>query len=1007
MSKTDHMYVMHGTCYIDEHSVKFLLWSETSDKIKKTENFHPFATSAQKTVKLLNDIINDKKIKTETTSLPAHFPTFGNTPLLSNQISGMVDYTKDSEIDNPELKEWAVPCAVVDIADIFTILSGNDKGNEYIIPGSDFLFWRNASQFVYNIIAERKFLPTVVEDSFSVRSRWTPILETSSDQSMVQSLVKDMPLACLAFNYGQIDAETLLKTYMNVAVDTFCRSQINTYTIPAQGGDALKWVSSLSSGSSLVTFSRSLAIQKISSWSRAIQSRIDFPLQMAFDLIPPDGDDDTWKLRFMVQSKNDPSLIIPFERIWGRNDVDAMAFIKKYTEFPEEFLLQSLGMAQLIFPPIKKALQSANPAELPLTSDEVYQFLKDYGAVLGESGFSVLFPEWWGKKSGKPALKIKASPGSQTKKLGLETLVKYDLEIVMDGEPIGVGELERLAAIKSRFVHIGKKWLEIDKEQLNKILKMLRDNKKQVPLAQLLSMAGMDSNIPVIDIEGDGWLKNLFNKEHHMDMPEQPAGLMGELREYQKQGLSWLNFMAGYGFGCCLADDMGLGKTIEIISYMLKRHESQENKGVTLVVCPTSVISNWVHELNKFAPSLRVHVHHGSDRMKEQELVDTIINYDVVITSYSLLTRDFNILYKINWEGIVADEAQYIKNSGTKQSRAIRSLSAMYRIALTGTPIENRLEDLRSIFDFINPGYLGGEKTFKKNFTEPIIKEGDDTVSDKLGRLVGPFILRRVKTDKNVISDLPEKEEIKLYVPVSREQATLYAATVKAMLEDVEELKGIKRSGIILSTITKLKRLMDHPSLVSGDKNYNEERSEKMVRLMDMLEEILANGEKVLIFTQYIEAGKIIKELIIKRFHEEALFLSGNVPRIVREQMIERFQNAGGPKIFIISVKAGGAGINLTAATNVIHFDRWWNPAVENQATDRAYRIGQSKLVRVYKFISTGTIEEKIDGIIEGKTYLSKKIIKSTDESWVSNLSTSNLKDLFTLRKEAIAEVKD
>ena len=1007
MEDATHIVVIHGTCYVDESGAKFLFWSETPEGRGQGDSIHPFASDSNKTLKFLRNEINVKNIKLSKDDLAAFFPTFGDTPLLSNQISGLTsDDYGSTEIEEPKLVAWSVPSVLVDIKDAFTFLAGIQGESTNAIFGSDLLFWKNVSQFVYNILSEQKILPTVIEEGSAIRSRWIPILETSEDQSTLMDLVKDMPQACLAFNYEQIDPESLVKTYMNSAVDGFCRSQINEPAISSHVGDALKWATSLSLNNSLITFGRSLAIKKISNWSRMIQNKIEFPLRMTFDLIPPEAEKDPWRLRFMLQSKSDPSLIIPFERIWGRHDEQAVALVKKYIDFPEEFLLQSLGIAQMIFAPIRKALQSANPSEVSLTSDEVYAFLRDYSKVLEESGYSILFPEWWGTKSGNLGLKISVAPtsGNTRKILGLETLVDYDLDIVLNGETIDLKELERLAALKSRLVHVGKKWLEVDAEQLNRILKMLRGRKDGIGLGQLLSMTTEENKLPILDITGEGWLKDLFKKEIHLLGGEQPPSFNGNLREYQKQGFSWLDFMSSFGFGSCLADDMGMGKTIEVIAFLLKRHENMKKPGVTLVVCPTSVISNWLHEIKRFAPSIRTLVHHGNERMKQEELVNNIVNYDVVVTSYSLLSRDIESLSKITWEGIVADEAQYIKNSGTKQSRAIRSLKSDFKIALTGTPIENRLEDLRSIFDFINPGYLGNEKKFKKLFSDPIIKEEDDTAVDRLGKLVNPFILRRVKTDKKIISDLPEKEEMKLYVPVSEEQASLYEAIVKAMLEDVSGLQGIKRSGIILSTITKLKRLMDHPSLVSGDKNYNPERSEKVVRLLDMLDETIATGEKTLVFTQYVEAGKIIKELILKRFNKEALFLSGSVPRIIREQMIERFQDPSGPKIFVLSVRAGGFGINLTAAANVIHFDRWWNPAVENQATDRAYRIGQSKLVHVYKFISTGTIEEKIDEIIEGKTLLSKKIVKSTDESWMTTLSTKELKDLFALRKETVAE---
>ena len=1003
--------VLHGTFRVTEEGNYFLFWGESSKKITERGNFHPFSLGPGELARIVKQIMPNGTQSMKLKNLSAYFPAFGNMPLASMQMAGIIpDDSVDSANSDLLMKDFTVPSVTTSVGDAFaSLFSINEFNARKVIVGDDLKFWENATRFAYNILSEQKFLPTVMVEGASVRSRWAPMLETYEDQSLLENLAKDMPMSCLIFNYGQIDSRTLLRTFINTTVDQFCRSMTNKPSIPRDGGDILKWVDSLSSENSLITYGRSLAIQKISSWSKMIEDRLEFPLRMSFDLVPPENNTDPWTLRFLVQSKNDPSLIIPFDRIWKHSDKDAMSVIRKFTDFPEEFLLQSLGVAQMIFPPIKRALQSAYPSEVQLNSEDVYNFLKNYSTVLGESGFSILFPEWWTKKNRNLGLKINARPvsGSKNAKLGVEALVNYSLDIVSDGETISAEELERLSNLKSHLVHIGKKWVEVDPDQLKKLLKMIKDGSKNVPLLQLLSLTAENDMPPVVEISAKGWLKNFFSEKQNFSAIDEPEGFSGKLRAYQKQGLSWLNFMTNVGFGSCLADDMGLGKTVEIISLLLKRAEGKKDRGTTLVLSPTSVISNWLHEFNRFAPSLKVLAHHGALRSKGDNFIDVVVNYDVIVTSYSLLQRDFDFLSKIMWDGIIADEAQYIKNAGTKQSKAIRSLKGNFRIAMTGTPIENRLDDLRSIFEFINPGYLGGEKKFKSIFSNPIMKDEDSDALDKLGRLVNPFILRRVKTDKRIISDLPEKDEMKLYVSVSAEQASLYEATVKAMLEDIEDKQGIQKKGIILSTITKLKRIIDHPSLVSGDKDFSPERSEKLVRLLEMLYETLKNGEKTLIFTQYVEAGRIIKEAILNRFNEEAMFLTGSTPRMIREQMIERFQDPYGPKIFILSVKAGGFGINLTAATNVIHFDRWWNPAVENQATDRAYRIGQTKMVHVYKFISTGTIEEKVDDIIEGKNYLSKAIIKSTDESWITNLSSKELRGIFALRKETIAEVGD
>ncbi len=974
---------------------------------------HPFSNSARNTFNLLHQsgALNESAIKYE--KLKAYFPSSDDLPLPSGELSGLVQEAGSGENAVYLMRDWEVPGVMLGIDDAFNALLSMNKDSAKIgvIMGSDLKFWESLVAFAFNLMSEQKFLPAVVEEGPSVRSRWIPLLETNEDQSGLYEIIKNMPGACLVFHHDDVNAETMVRMFLSSVVDGTCRKfAAESHNIPGEkstAGDTAKWVVSLSSRNSLITYNRSLVIQKISSWTRRIQSRIEFPMRMCFDLVPPANDSSTWILRFMIQSKSDPSLLIPFSRIWNRQDLEALSIIRKFSEFPEEFLLQSLGVAQSIFPPVRKSLQSPNPSEVELTTDEVFKFLKNYSGILGESGFGILFPDWWGKAERKLGVKIKAAPASGTGKVGLNALISYNLEIVVDGEPISPEDLEKLSRLKAPLVQIGQKWVEVDQDRLKKILKLMSDNKQDLPLMELLSMDAEKGSIPIVNISGEGWVGKLLNGNSKLRSMKEPENFVGKLREYQKSGASWLTFMTGIGMGCCLADDMGLGKTIEVIAFLLERRRKTKKTGVSLIVCPTSVISNWAHEIRKFSPSLKVGVHHGLSRNKDAEFISKLVDYDVIMTSYALLQRDIEFLSKVGWDGVIADEAQYVKNYSSKQSKALRALKAGYRLALTGTPIENRLEDLRSIFDFINPGYLGGEKRFRELFSSPIENEGNEEAAGTLNRLVSPFILRRVKSDRKIISDLPEKDEVKCYVPVTEEQASLYDATVSSMMDAIAEKEGIERKGIILSTITKLKRLLDHPSMVSGDSDRRIDRSQKLIRLMEMLQEIHGTGEKTLIFTQYVEAGKIIKEAIIKRFQEEALFMSGSTSRIMREQMVERFQNPEGPRIFVISLKAGGFGINLTAASNVIHFDRWWNPSVEDQATDRAYRIGQSKRVHVYKFVSTGTIEEKIAEIIEGKSSLRKKIVGTSDEAWMTELTGNELKNVFTLRREIVTDGGD
>jgi SNF2 family DNA or RNA helicase len=441
---------------------------------------------------------------------------------------------------------------------------------------------------------------------------------------------------------------------------------------------------------------------------------------------------------------------------------------------------------------------------------------------------------------------------------------------------------------------------------------------------------------------------------------------------------------------------MGLGKTIQALALIQKDWESGERRPA-LLICPTSVVNNWQKEASRFTPELPVMVHHGIERMRGEAFKTKAMEHAIVISSYALLNRDFETFKDLNWVGVVLDEAQNIKNPETKQAKAARAIQADYRIALTGTPVENNVGDLWSIMEFLNSDFLGTQGEFKNRFFIPIQAARDPEASERLKRLTGPFILRRLKTDKTIITDLPEKMEMKVFCTLTKEQASLYEAVV-------DETKGIQRKGVVLATLLKLKQVCNHPAHFLGDNSPVPGRSGKLTRLTEIAEEMVEVGDHALIFTQFAEMGAILQRYLQETFGREVLFLYGGTPKKHRDQMVERFQaRDDGPFLFILSLKAGGTGLNLTRANHVIHFDRWWNPAVENQATDRAFRIGQTKNVQVHKFICAGTLEEKIDEMIERKKEVAERVI-STGEAWLTELSTAELKNLFSLRKEAIGE---
>ncbi len=639
---------------------------------------------------------------------------------------------------------------------------------------------------------------------------------------------------------------------------------------------------------------------------------------------------------------------------------------------------------------------------------------------LSQAGFGLLLPGWWTRKGTKTHLKAQAKVKGKKLQIGsgltLEKIVSFDWEIALGDRVLTVKELQALAKLKAPLVKIRGQWVEVNDAEIRAALEFWKKNPHgEASLRDVIKLAvGASEKAEGLDFEGlnaSGWIGELIShlkeKAGFEELPA-PNGFSGTLRPYQFRGYSWLAFLRQWGIGACLADDMGLGKTIQtlaLIQHDLEQVEGLEAPKPVLLVCPTSVINNWKKEASRFTPKLSVMVHHGISRKKEEEFKKEAMNHAIVISSYGLLQRDAKFLQGVPWAGVVLDESQNIKNPETKQAKAARALKADYRIALTGTPVENNVGDLWSIMEFLNPGFLGSQASFKRNFFIPIQAERDQEAARRLKEITGPFILRRLKTDSSIISDLPEKMEMKTYCTLTKEQASLYAAVLEDIEEAMEEAEeGIQRRGIVLSALSRLKQVCNHPAQFLKDNSGIPGRSGKLAMLTEMMDVVLENEEKALVFTQFAEMGRMLKEHLQASFGCEVLFLHGGVPRKQRDRMIERFQEGKEYlPIFVLSLKAGGTGLNLTGANHVFHFDRWWNPAVENQATDRAFRIGQTKNVEVHKFICAGTLEEKIDEIIERKVQVAENVV-GTGEAWLTELSNEELKDVFALREEAVGE---
>ena len=649
------------------------------------------------------------------------------------------------------------------------------------------------------------------------------------------------------------------------------------------------------------------------------------------------------------------------------------------------------------------------------TPEEAYAFLKETPCY-EQSGIIVRLPNWW-KRRVRPQVSV--TIGSvEKKKLGMDALLDFTLEIALGEHKLTEQELQALLAESDGLVLVKGQWIEVDREKLAEALAhwkavaagASRDGLSFAEGMRLLAGAPADLGEPDVAAENQqwafvqpgAWLKSLLEELRApgaLKSIDPGNSLKTELRPYQRAGLGWLWQVSQLGLGACLADDMGLGKTMQIIALLLVR-KKKRGRTPSLLVLPASLLANWKTELEHYAPSLQCLFIHPS-QMSKQELAilaeddgSRLAQADLVLTTYGMLLRQ-PWLQERNWQLLILDEAQAIKNPSSRQTRATKKLKAATRIALTGTPIENRLGDLWSLFDFLCPGLLGSAPRFKE-----FVKSLSDSERDQyapLRNLVSPYILRRLKTDKSIITDLPEKTEVQAWCGLSGTQAALYRKEVKKLAIALETLEGIQRRGLVLASLMRFKQICNHPSQLLGDDRYEPAKSGKFTRLAELCEEIAARQEKLLVFTQFREIISPLATFLAEQFGRPGLVLHGGTPVKQRKRLVDDFQHEGGPPFFILSLKAGGTGLNLTEASHVIHFDRWWNPAVENQATDRAFRIGQRNNVLVHKFVCQGTVEEKIDALITEKSTLANDILEGGAETLLTEMNNAELLELVSL----------
>ncbi len=677
-------------------------------------------------------------------------------------------------------------------------------------------------------------------------------------------------------------------------------------------------------------------------------------------------------------------------------------------------LLSPVHLAAERSPVIKDLVETGDIYHpLAWSPREAYEFLQD-APQYEQCGVVVRLPDWW-KKRNRPRAGVTIGEQKNTN-FNANALLDFKLHIALGSETLSKSELKQLLAAGDSLVFMKGQWVEVDQKKLNEALNHWKMVEAETASGGLTFAEGMRllAGAPA-DLKDDQpeetreWSfvqpgKWLASELEALRSPDQMQNinpgkaLKATLRPYQQAGVNWLWLLSRLGLGACLADDMGLGKTMQVISLLLALKKKQSDKP-SLLVLPASLIGNWKAELERFSPSLHcMFIHSSQMNKKAMEVLAedsaALQGIDLVLTTYGTLMRQ-EWLQEREWQLLVLDEAQAIKNPASRQSKAVKKLNATSRIALTGTPVENRLSDLWSLFDFLNPGLLGSATRFSKFVKTLSARESDQYAP--LRNLVSPYILRRLKTDRSIISDLPEKIEVSAYCGLSKMQAMQYQLAVKQMTEAIENLEGIKRRGLVLSYLLRFKQICNHPSQLLGDDEYDPKKSGKFQRLASLCEEIVSRQEKLLVFTQFREMTTPLAKFLAQQFGRPGLVLHGGTAVKQRQKLVEQFQDEEGPPFFILSLKAGGTGLNLTQASHVIHFDRWWNPAVENQATDRAFRIGQNKNVLVHKFICQGTVEEKIDTLINEKMALANDLLSGSAGTLLTEMDNEALLNLVSL----------
>jgi hypothetical protein len=852
--------------------------------------------------------------------------------------------------------------------------------------------WAAAAAAGVGLVARGRLLPTVGADGTDV---WRAGPLDPADISWLRELTAAFPPAahCLAVPGSRPmrlrSPEALVRDLWDAIADMIARSPAAPRTTssaafaadePTQVSDLAAWLTDTTDG---LSAGARLGLRIEAVPASPVADEDDDPAASV------DGTAPEFRLVLQLRSNADPSLIVDAGALWSQPET----VLSRFGAQAETDLLLALRRGAAVWPPLAEVLQQASPSIIDLDDDALTSLLGPAAEELAGAGIEVLWPS----SLLGDGLKLRAIATPSPEKLtdagfGLGQLLDFRWQLTLGGALLDADEIVALAEAKRPLIRLRGRWVILDPSLLDRLRRPPRTRMRASEALGAVLAGSAEIDGETVTVVADGPLADLAVRVAGIasaPVPlEPPSGLKATLRPYQQRGLAWLAGMSDSGLGGCLADDMGLGKTIQVIALHLHRRDAKA--GPSLVVCPASLLGTWEREIRRFAPDIPVRRYHGGGRHLQDLAFD-----EIVLVTYGVVLRDSARLAEVEWGLIAADEAQHAKNPMSRTARELRAIPAPAKIALTGTPVENRLSDLWAILDWTTPGLLGHLETFTRRVAVPVERYRDAEATARFAALVRPFLLRRKKTDPGIAPELPRKTETDLFVPLTAEQVTLYEAMVRETMEAIATKQGIERAGLVFKLLTALKQICNHPAQYLKQPGPLAGRSGKLAAFDELTDVILAGGESMLVFTQYTQMATLLQQHLDAR-GIGSLFLHGGVPVRRREEMVTRFQGGQAP-VFLLSLKAGGTGLTLTRATHVLHYDRWWNPAVEDQATDRAYRIGQDRPVQVHRLIAEGTLEDRIAVLLEKKRELADAVIGS-GEGWIAELSDGELAELVSLR---------